>query len=240
MKFRDQKRLLSWILAADFALAAGLFSVGYSELLCGRKQKPGTAEIAEASALEEMPEPKVVSLTFDDGPNKEYTALLLDGLKERGVKASFFLLGKSLEGEEELVRRMASEGHLIGVHGMDHKDLTKMDATEALKEVETARELIFEITGKMPQYMRPPYGKWSGELSEGVSMEPVFWDVDSIDWKLQNISRIVSKVLKDTEDGDIILMHDEFSTSVEAAFEIIDNLQARGYTFVTVDELSID
>ncbi|CDC49933.1 putative uncharacterized protein [Clostridium sp. CAG:58] len=71
-------------------------------------------------------------------------------------------------------------------------------------------------------------------------METVLWSVDSLDWKLQDTDRIVRRVLKDTEDGDIILMHDEFQTSVEAAMEIIDNLLAKGYTFVTVDELTID
>ena len=71
-------------------------------------------------------------------------------------------------------------------------------------------------------------------------MEPVFWNVDSIDWKLKNTARIVNKVMKDTKNGDIILMHDEFQTSVEAALQIIDNLLANGYTFVTVDELTID
>ena len=71
-------------------------------------------------------------------------------------------------------------------------------------------------------------------------MLPVFWSVDSIDWKLKNTSKIVNKVVKETKDGDIILMHDEFSTSIDAAFQIIDNLLANGYTFVTVDELTID
>ena len=156
-----------------------------------------------------------MALTFDDGPNARYTEALLDGLKEREVRASFFLVGQCIEGNEDTVRRMAEEGHLIGV-------------------------MIGAVTGRTPEYIRPPFGKWSSGLQEAVPMETVLWSVDSLDWKLQDTDRIVRRVLKDTEDGDIILMHDEFQTSVEAAMEIIDNLLAKGYTFVTVDELTID
>ncbi|MBO4991648.1 MAG: polysaccharide deacetylase family protein, partial [Firmicutes bacterium] len=180
----------------------------------------------------------------DDGPNKEYTEKLLDGLKARDVKASFFLVGECITGNEETVKRMDEEGHLIGVHCMEHTDLTKSPLSDALKCLSETADMVEEITGKQPDYVRPPYGSWNDILDESVtaelSMVPVFWSVDSTDWKLKNTSKIVNKVMKETKDGDIILMHDEFSTSVEAAFQIIDNLLAKGYTFVTVNELTID
>ena len=200
----------------------------------------GEEEAKTAGAGQEYVEPKVVALTFDDGPNRKSTETLLDGLKERSVRASFFLVGSCIEGNEELVRRMAEEGHLIGVHCLDHTDLTKEAAETAISHLEETGEMIRSITGRKPEYVRPPYGSWNETLGEKTDMEPVFWSVDSIDWKLKNTSKIVRKVLDDTENGDIILMHDEFSTSVEAAFRIIDNLTANGYTFVTVDELTID
>ena len=100
--------------------------------------------------------------------------------------------------------------------------------------------MIEEITGERRQYMRPPYGDWNEELECRVGMTTVLWSVDSLDWKLRNTNRVVKRVLKDVEDGDIILMHDIFPTSVEAALEIVDTLTKRGYTFVTVDELLID
>lgn len=181
-----------------------------------------------------------VALTFDDGPNARYTETLLDGLRERRVQASFFLVGQCIEGNEAVVKRMEQEGHLIGVHCMEHRDLTKEPEEAAAKQLMDTAAMIKEITGRKPEYMRPPFGKWSSGLQEAVSMEPVFWSVDSLDWKLQDTGRIVKRVLKDTENGDIILMHDEFRMSVEAALEIIDNLLAKGYTFVTVDELIID
>ena len=183
---------------------------------------------------------KYVALTFDDGPNSRYTKPLLDGLRERGIRASFFLVGECIDGKEDLVKQMAEDGHLIGVHCMTHKDLTKEPLSDAKKEICETGEKIRAVTGVMPEYVRPPYGSWNAKLEEAVDMIPVFWDVDSIDWRLKNTEKVTAKVVKDTEDGDIILMHDEFRTSVEAALRIIDNLTAKGYTFVTVDELMVD
>lgn len=230
MRLGKQAAILCLVLLADVCLAAGLFFM----ILGKREQRMAV------SAGEAVMEPKVVALTFDDGPNKKYTETLLDGLKARDVKASFFLIGECIEGNETIVERMEKEGHLIGVHCMFHTDLTKEETAEALKQLEDTGSMIEGITGKKPEYVRPPFGSWNESLGDTVSMEPVFWNVDSVDWKLRNTSKIVRKVMKDTKNGDIILMHDEFSTSVEAALQIIDNLLANGYTFVTVDELTID
>ncbi|MCI8510793.1 MAG: polysaccharide deacetylase family protein [Lachnospiraceae bacterium] len=230
MRFRTQTALFVLILTIDVCLGARLFFVW-------RDRSDASLTV---SAGETPVEPKVVALTFDDGPNAKYTGALLDGLKERGVRVSFFLLGDCIEGNEALVRRMDEEGHLIGVHGLHHADLTKEKLSVALGEIEETKARILALTGKVPQYVRPPYGSWNEALREEIPMEPVFWSVDSVDWKLQNTAGIVKKVLKNTKNGDIILMHDEFPTSVEAALEIVDRLLADGYSFVTVDELSID
>ena len=181
-----------------------------------------------------------VALTFDDGPDRECTEDLLDGLKNRGVKASFFLMGQNIEGNEDLVLRMKEEGHLVGNHSYSHVQLTKAGSDAVCQAVDRTSRMIEEITGERPQYMRPPYGDWNEELECRVGMTTVLWSVDSLDWKLRNTNRVVKRVLKDVEDGDIILMHDIFPTSVEAALEIVDTLTKRGYTFVTVDELLID
>ncbi len=183
---------------------------------------------------------KCVALTFDDGPNKECTKDLLDGLKARGVKATFFLMGESIPGNEDLVRRMKDEGHLIGNHSYRHIQLTKAGENAVCDAVDQTSVMIEQITGERPQYLRPPYGDWNDNLECKVDMTTVLWSVDSLDWKLQNRQKIVKRVLKDVKDGDIILMHDIFPTSVEAALEIIDTLTPQGYTFVTVDEVLID
>lgn len=227
--------------AADLFLAAVLLASLARQRAEGAAA-PGTGRVVEDGGWDGPGTEEVgaVALTFDDGPNARYTEALLDGLKEREVRASFFLVGQCIEGNEDTVRRMAEEGHLIGVHCMEHRDLTREPEEEAVRQLMDTAAMIGAVTGRMPEYIRPPFGKWSSGLQEAVPMETVLWSVDSLDWKLQDTDRIVRRVLKDTEDGDIILMHDEFQTSVEAAMEIIDNLLAKGYTFVTVDELTID
>ena len=231
--------------AADLFLAAVLLASLARQRAEGATA-PGTGRVVEdggwsggwdGPGTEEV---GAVALTFDDGPNARYTEALLDGLKEREVRASFFLVGQCIEGNEDTVRRMAEEGHLIGVHCMEHRDLTREPEEEAVRQLMDTAAMIGAVTGRTPEYIRPPFGKWSSGLQEAGPMETVLWSVDSLDWKLQDTDRIVRRVLKDTEDGDIILVHDEFQTSVEAAMEIIDNLLAKGYTFVTVDELTID
>lgn len=176
----------------------------------------------------------------DDGPSRKYTPILLDGLKERGVHATFFLMGKNIEGEEDIVKRMSEEGHLIGNHSYEHIQLTKAGAKAVCEAVEHTQEQIEAITGKRPEYIRPPYGDWNEELEEEIGMTPVLWSLDSLDWKLKDTGKIIRQVLKDVKDGDIILLHDIFPSSVEAALELIDILQKEGYVFVTADELLIE
>ncbi len=184
--------------------------------------------------------PGQIALTFDDGPHPVHTEKLLDGLKARGVKATFFLMGENIEGNEELVQRMRDEGHLIGNHSYRHIQLTKEGEEAVCDAVEQTEEIIAGITGFRPEYLRPPYGDWNDSLECRLELIPVFWSLDSLDWRLKNTAQIVRKVTGNVRDGDIILMHDIFPTSVEAAFQIIDLLQAEGYSFVTVDELLID
>lgn len=223
------------VVGIDFAL---LLILVYGTL--GR----GFAETAETgltgTVSETRMEEKVVALTFDDGPHSVYTKELLEGLKKRGIKATFFLMGSNIEGNEELVRQMKQDGHLIGNHGYRHVQMTEEGAEKVRESVEKTGKIIGEIIGEEPEYLRPPYGDWNEELAEKTDLTPVFWSVDSLDWKYQNTPKITNRVLKDVEDGDIILMHDIFSTSVESALEIIDTLQTQGYTFVTADELIID
>lgn len=186
------------------------------------------------------PKQKTVALTFDDGPHEIYTAKLLDGLKERQVHVTFFLMGENIAGNEALVRRMQEDGHLIGNHSYRHIQLTKAGEDAVCQAVEQTEEMIADITGSRPEYLRPPYGDWNENLECRMNLTTVFWTVDSMDWKLQNTARVVRRVEKDVKEGDIILMHDIFPTSVDAALQLIDNLQAKGYTFVTVDELLVD
>ena len=164
-------------------------------------------------------------------------SLLLDGLKERNVRASFFLLGEKVEQYPELVERMQKEGHLVGNHTYHHVQLNKLNETKAREEILKTNNLIYETTGVYPLYLRPPFGAWKKNLELCVEMLPVFWTIDTLDWKVQNTEKIVRTVQEQIEDGAIILMHDEYDTSVEAALQVVDELKNQGYELVTVDQL---
>lgn len=195
-------------------------------------QKTSVTEIA----VKEWKHPQA-ALTFDDVPDIRYTPLLLDGLKERNVRASFFLLGEKVEQYPELVERMQKEGHLVGNHTYHHVQLNKLNETKAREEILKTNNLIYETTGVYPLYLRPPFGAWKKNLELCVEMLPVFWTIDTLDWKVQNTEKIVHTVQEQIEDGAIILMHDEYDTSVEAALQVADDLKAQGYELVTVDQL---
>lgn len=153
---------------------------------------------------------------------------------------TFFLIGQNIDGNEEIIRQMKEDGHLIGNHSQNHMQLTKEQTKEACDQISRTNEKIKEITGQTPEYVRPPFGSWSEELECIVPMKVVLWDVDPLDWKNQNRDRVVRHIVTHVEDGSIILLHDVYGTSVEAALEVIDTLSAEGYNFVTVDELLIE
>lgn len=181
-----------------------------------------------------------IALTFDDGPSAAWTPALLDGLKERGVKATFFLIGENADKNPEIVKRMAEEGHLIGNHTYHHVELTKVSENEARLELADTSAVIDRITGKEPEYMRPPFGAWQRKLEQEIQMLPVLWTIDPLDWTTENQDEIVNKVVTEAEENDIILLHDCYKSSIEAGLRIVDILQEEGFVFVTVDELLLN
>lgn len=181
-----------------------------------------------------------IALTFDDGPSTAWAPALLDGLKERGVKATFFLIGENADKNPEIVKRMAEEGHLIGNHTYHHVELTKVSENEARLELADTSAVIVRITGKEPEYMRPPFGAWQRKLEQEIQMLPVLWTIDPLDWTTENQDEIVNKVVTEAEENDIILLHDCYKSSIEAGLRIVDILQEEGFVFVTVDELLLN
>lgn len=180
---------------------------------------------------------KKIAITFDDGPHPSYTEQLLDGLKERGVHATFFVTGEHAGLHPEIIKRMQNEGHLIGNHTYSHIQLTKNNREDFKEELIMTNKVIKEITGEEVQYVRPPYGSWDKSFEKELNMFPVLWTVDPLDWSSKNVTGITRKIVTNTKENDIILMHDYFETSVTAALKAIDELQEKGYTFVTVDEI---
>ena len=200
----------------------------------------GGAEIPDPAAqgTEYPPEAKYIALTFDDGPGP-YTERLLDGLKERGVKASFFLIGRSVKEYPEAVKRMEEEGHLIGNHTYSHVKLKGLSPEETRREIQKTDEAVYEITGKHVAYLRPPFGEWEEDLELTYPVLPVMWTVDPLDWTTENVEEIVDRVVTQAGENDMILLHDCYDSSVEAALQIVDRLLAEGFDFVRVDELLI-
>ena len=188
----------------------------------------------------EMEDVKKVAITFDDGPHPSYTAQLLDGLKERGIHATFFVTGEHAELHPDIIERMYDEGQLIGNHTYSHIQLTRNNREKFKEELIKTNEILKEITGEEVQYVRPPYGSWDKSFEKELNMFPVLWTVDPLDWSSRNVGRITEKIVSKTGENDIILMHDYYDTSVTAALKAIDALLEEGYTFVTVDEILFD
>lgn len=190
---------------------------------------------AEIDARMPEPEEKMIALTFDDGPRQGTTDRLLDGLGERGAKATFFLIGEELAGREDLVRRMAAEGHQIGNHTWSHVRLGK--SADLAAEVERTDTALTSILGGGSYWLRPPYGLVDEAVEGRVRVPMVKWSVDPRDWESRNTEKVVQAVLSAAEPNAIVLLHDIYPTSVDAALQVVDALQAEGYRFVTVEEL---
>lgn len=239
------KKLRNILLGADLLLlciVAGKIAESKMLAIAGNMENSaGTQSMMKETdlSMQDLTEKKV-ALTFDDGPNANYTETLLDGLKERGVHATFFLLGTQVEKSPKIVERMHEDGHLIGNHSYEHVNLSSLSDEAAMVQVDKTNEAIYKVTGEFPEYIRPPYGCWKSNLDYNTTMIEVLWNVDPLDWNTDSADVVVQRVLKEVEENDIILLHDASESSVNAAFRIIDALQKEGYVFVTVDEILFD
>ncbi len=180
---------------------------------------------------------KIIALTFDDGPHPIYTPELLKGLKERGVSATFFVTGENASLYPELIEQMQEEGHVVGNHTYHHVQLSSVGKDIFLQELKETNRVLEGILEENIEYVRPPFGDWSKAIEQEIDMFPVLWDIDPLDWCSGNTAQIVKRVLDKAEDHAIILMHDEYATSVEAALQIVDELLEDGYEFVTVERI---
>lgn len=220
------------IVYAAVAMALLLLAVVFSGNEEELKKASASAQI---SAEEEAP--KYIALTFDDGPRADTTAVLLEGLDQRGVEATFFLIGEQIPGNEWLVRWMAESGHQIGNHTYTHVKLQGSNKDTILQEINKTEVLLTNILGEKDYWLRPPYGLIDDKEKALVKTPMVYWSVDPEDWKLLDTEKVTAYVTGHVKDGDIVLLHDFYPTSVQAALQIVDKLQAQGYKFVTVEEL---
>ena len=184
---------------------------------------------------------KVVAITFDDGPHQENTPRLLDMLKERRIKATFYVVGNMVKYSPQLIRRMIAEGHEIGNHTVTHGNLARMSDDALRKELQAAHDQIIAETGVTPRTMRPPGGAIKKSQKELMLREfgypTILWSVDPEDWKRPGPAVVTSRLVNGASPGGILLVHDLHKPTVDAMPSTLDQLLAQGYEFVTVTEL---
>lgn len=193
-----------------------------------------TETFAGESAAKEA---KLVALTFDDGPKAGTTDVLLEGLKERGVKATFFLIGMQIKDNKDIVAQMYADGHQIGNHTFEHVNLADYSEDGQQCQLLLCSETLSWVIGKNPDFVRPPYGEISDGLKSEVDTPIILWSVDTKDWTGKKRNEISDYIMKHVRPGDIILMHDIYKESVAGALMAVDALKAQGYEFVTVGEM---
>lgn len=182
-----------------------------------------------------------IAMTFDDGPSPILTPKLLDMLKARGIKATFFLIGTNAAAHPDIVKRIYAEGHEVANHSWSHPPLNKCSSEKFQHELNATNEAIQAATGFHPTLIRPPYGATNANLdrtmNEKYGMKVILWSVDPMDWKYRNSERVANYILTHAKAGDIILSHDIHATTVSAMPKVFDGLLAKGFKFVTVSEL---
>jgi len=182
---------------------------------------------------------KYVALTFDDGPSGKYTRVLLDGLYDRGAKATFLLCGYRMKDYPDITQRIFEEGHEIGLHGYSHNSMQNMSRRDIAAEIMDMTALLPE--GCIVRYLRPPCGFVSDgirQVAEARQMAILSWSIDPRDWEIHDAAAIEKAALKNIRDGDIVLLHDMSTSSVTAALAIADALIEQGFTLVTVSQLA--
>ena len=198
---------------------------------------PGRVLPADSAVEITVDRPPLVALTFDDGPRSSTTGPLLDGLALREAPATFFLVGSRIPGNEDLVRRMAAEGHQIGIHTFDHVELKGLSRRDFDLQVGKTRALIANLLGDGNYWLRPPYGLIDKRAEDWCGGPIILWSVGPGDLRDNDGDPNVAAVVEHVSDGDIILLHDLFPSSAQAALRIVDALLAKGYCFVTVEQL---
>jgi len=198
---------------------------------------PGT-KISYTSAPAPGP---FIAMTYDDGPHPSNTPRLLDMLAARGIKATFFTVGRNVAAYPNIMRRMVAEGHEIANHTWTHPYLSKLGDGAVRSELQRSHEALVGITGQAPRMYRPPYGAITARQKQWIYSEfgypSILWSVDPQDWRTRNAATTRSRILAETRPGSIILVHDIHPSSIDAMPGTLDGLLARGFRFVTVSQL---
>lgn len=184
------------------------------------------------------PDKPMVCLTFDDGPS-EQTRIILDCLEEYNSHATFFVVGSNItEHNGDIMKRAVDLGCEIGNHTYNHQNLAQADTDLMDSEIQKTDDLVYQYTGRYTYWLRPPYGAFDDLSRSHIQKPQAFWSIDTLDWSTRSSHSTVSTILSCVEDGDIILMHDLYEETTEAALDVIPELINRGYQLVTMSELA--
>lgn len=182
-----------------------------------------------------------IAMTFDDGPNAALTPKLLDMLASRHIKATFFVVGENAAEFPDILKRAVREGHEIANHSWSHPNLGKMGDDAVRSQMQRTDDAIKAAIGVRPTLMRPPYGSITARqkawIHESFGYRIIIWDVDPLDWKRPGVSVVTSRIVSQTQPGSIVLAHDIHPPTIEAMPGTLDQLQEKGFKFVTVSEL---
>lgn len=182
------------------------------------------------------PSKKIVAITFDDGPS-QYTKDIIKTLKEYDCNATFFVLGNKVEAYQDIIKESIKNGNEIGNHSYNHKWLSRLSKEEIINQIEKTQNILKETVNYTPTHLRPTYGSVNNKIRKNTDLEITLWTIDTKDWRIKNVDRIVERALNNVSDGDIILMHDIFERSSNALKIMIPKLKEAGYQLVTISEL---
>ena len=191
----------------------------------------------EAKAQTDNSQYPMVALTYDDGPARTPTTLLLNKLREKGVRATFFVLGNRINPYQDLVQREHDEGHSVATHNYHHGNVQKSSAAQLRRQVTMCNAALEAAIGLYPKYDRVPHGQYPPMIKAKAGWPLIQWSLDTYDWRGASPNAVLNAVKRQVEDGDIILCHDIKEKSADTAEMVIDYLEEEGYMFVTIDEL---
>ncbi len=203
----------------------------------GKTIKSKKSKQCEVLAAAIDPDKKMVALTFDDGPGR-YTKQIVNCLKKNNAKATFFVIGSQIDSYKSSLKAASEIGCDIGNHTDTHPEMTKLSEEEIKNQISRTDKKVKKVTGKTPTLVRPPYGSVNGKVAQAVGKPMILWSIDTRDWQTRNKEKTVNAVMENVKDGDIILMHDIYKPTKEAACTLIVQLKRKGYQLVTVSELA--
>lgn len=225
-------------LGAGLTVAAKVLGATIATKLPAPTATKAPVETPVPSFLESGPlEGNRIALTFDDGPTPGITEPILDQLKERGLVASFFMIGRHAAAAPDLVRRVYAEGHAVGNHSYTHPKLAEMPDAQAESELARTQDTLAEIIGQRPTAFRPPFGSFrknQAVIAQKLGLRVVLGNVDSRDWKQPGEDKIIDTILTQTKAGSIIVCHELHRQTIDCLGRVLDQLLERQFRFVPI------